>query len=635
MRGRFPLIALGAAAIVAGVWIFVALRGASEGPKRPSGFGDGGGSASIEPAAPAACGSPGTWTIRYVAGPEGIGAGGGVVVHFPLFWEWSPPQTASPEMAGYVTAVCASDGAVIDFYADHEQHYVMVQVTEGELVHGDTVTVVYGDTLGGAHPEGRARADSYAERGQEFLVKVDGDGDRFFAEIGESPRIDILPGEAARLLLTLRGEAVRNDSTRVTVAALDRFGNRAVRYEGTVRFSHRWNVLGLPVSYTFTPEDEGAHVFVARFTSPGLIRLRVVEQGGTMEGISNPILVRSFRDESPYTLLWADLHQHSRLSDGTGEPEDLYRYARDVANLDAAAITDHDHHGLRPLGTAEWEWIRRVNEEFHEPGVFVPFLAYEWTNWVWGHRNVYYRGGTGELLSTADPATDTPNELWARLPEGEAMTIAHHTGGGPIAVDWSAAPPERLERLVEISSVHGSSECLGCPGEIYNPVSGSFVRDALGRGYHLGFLGGGDGHIGHPGVNYGESGPGGMAGIYAAGRTREAIWDALQARRVYATTGPRILLDVRLGDHRMGEEIPAETLPERLIFHVSVCGTGELDRAELIRDGAVVDTLYGEANKLDGDMTAEAPGENTAFYYVRVSQMDGALAWSSPIWVVP
>ena len=566
---RFAL--LGAAAAVFLVGAILIFRGGGENPARPEGFGDGGGTAAIEPADPVTAGSRGTWTLRYTAGPEGIGAGGGVVFHLPLFWEWSPPQTASPEMAGYVTVRCSSPSAATDSYADHEHHYVMVRVTEGELVPGDTITVVYGDTRGGDHPEARARADSYAERGQEFLIKSDGDGDGYFAEIGDSPRIDILPGEAVRLLLTLRGESVRNETTRVTVAALDRFGNRAETYGGTIRFSHRWNVLGLPASYTFTPEDRGARVFTPRFTSPGLIRLRVVEQGGTLEGISNPILVRAAAGDSPYALLWADLHQHSRLSDGTGEPEDLYRYARDVANLDAAAITDHDHHGLRPLGPEQWERIRKTAEEFHDPGTFVTFLAYEWTNWEYGHRNVYYRGSEGTVLSTADPSSDTPPELWAGLPAEGAMTVAHHTGGGPVPVDWTAIPPEERERVVEISSVHGSSECRGCPGEIYNPAPGSFVRDALDRGYRLGFIGSGDGHIGHPGVNYSPVGPGGMAGIYAAGRTREAIWEAVEARRTYATSGPRILLDFRLGDHWMGEEVPAAELPETLRFTVSAC----------------------------------------------------------------
>ncbi len=58
------------------------------------GQGDGTGSATIDPSRPVVVGSSGTWNIRYVAGLPGVRAGGGVVVHFPLYWDWSEPQMA-------------------------------------------------------------------------------------------------------------------------------------------------------------------------------------------------------------------------------------------------------------------------------------------------------------------------------------------------------------------------------------------------------------------------------------------------------------------------------------------------------------------------------------------------------------
>ncbi|MCY4437635.1 MAG: hypothetical protein OXE05_09925 [Chloroflexi bacterium] len=57
-----------------------------------------------------------------------------------------------------------------------------------------------------------------------------------------------------------------------------------------------------------------------------------------------------------YTLLWGDTHIHAEYSpcfkpeaipDGfDGSPADCYRYARDVAEIDFAAVTDHTWSGM-------------------------------------------------------------------------------------------------------------------------------------------------------------------------------------------------------------------------------------------------------------------------------------------------
>jgi hypothetical protein len=615
--------------LIAGALYLLAARPGEERP--PVGWGDGEGSAYLDPADPVPVGSWGTWSITFVTGGRGIASGGGIVFHLPLFWEWTPPQMSFPERPGFVSVTCSRPDLRYESFAVGEHHYVRFLVEEGSLLPGDTVRVTYGDTARGTGAA--ARADGYAERGQEFLVKVDGDGDGFFEELDDSPQLDIQAGPAAQLRIYVKGEAKLVDTTHVTVAALDRNGNLCEAYRGTVRFSHAYDVVGLPPNYAFRKEDRGARLFSVRFRSPGFHTLRVVEEGGTLECTSNPIRVTAPGEEVEYTLLWGDLHQHSRLSDGTGEPDDLYRYARHAANLDVMALTDHDHHGLRPLGQEEWEVIRQVNEAWYEPGAFVTFLAYEWTNWVYGHRNVYYEEPQGEVFSMADSSTNSPGELWDSLVARGAMTIAHHTGGGPVPIDWSIAPPPSVEHLVEISSVHGSSEHVGCAKQIYNPVPGAFVVDALDRGYRLGFIGSGDGHVGHPGENY--SFCGGLAGIYATGRTRAEVWEALCARRTYATSGERIILDVRLGEHRMGEEVPAGTLPDLLRFEVDARGTAVIAMAELIADGAPVDTLFGIEEQVQGVAEAPKDTQKTSYYYVRITQMDGGLAWSSPIWVVP
>ncbi len=598
-------------------------------PAIPKGRGDGSGSATIDPATPVTAGGVGRWTIRYIAGEEGIAPGGGVVIQFPIFWKWTAPQTFDPGRPGYVGTRCSNPKVELRSFAS-DLAWVRITTAGRAIDPGDTITVTWGE--GDEHDRNGVRIDPYAERGQEFIVKVDGDGDEEYAEIAESPRIDILPGEAEQLRIYIKGSAAPGETTFVTVAALDRFGNRATAYRGTIRFSHRWNVTGLPADWKFTPEEKGARRFPLVFPETGSVSIRVVEEGGTLDAWSNPIEVVPADRLDGYELLWSDLHQHSRFSDGTGEPADLFAYARDVENLDVFALTDHDHHGLRPLDEERWATLRMTADSFYAPSRFVTFPAYEWTNWVYGHRNVYFLDSSEPIRSMADSAFNSPEELWADLPSGRAMTVAHHTGGGPVPTDWSVPIDTSMEWIVEIASVHGSSECRNCPNEIYSPVEGGAVRDALLRGYRLGFLAAGDGHIGHPGETYSVCG--GLGGIYARERSRDSVWEALRARRTYGTSGERIVLQFKLFDHWMGEAVPARTLPDTLLFTVEAEGTAPIDMAELIGAEGAVDTLFGSDRGLAGHFARIRPDRET-WYYVRLQQMDGGLAWSSPIWIVP
>jgi hypothetical protein len=75
---------------------------------------------------------------------------------------------------------------------------------------------------------------------------------------------------------------------------------------------------------------------------------------------------------------------------------------------------------------------------------------------------------------------------------------------------------------------------------------------------------------------------GGLTAVLAAARTREAIWDALRARRTYATTGARLLLDVVAnGRYPVGAAIALDGQP--LEIAVDVHGTAPLWKVEVLR----------------------------------------------------
>ena len=112
-----------------------------------------------------------------------------------------------------------------------------------------------------------------------------------------------------------------------------------------------------------------------------------------------------------------------------------------------------------------------------------------------------------------------------------------------------------------------------------------------------------------------------------AKRKREA--DAMRARHAYAATD-NIILDVRIGDHLMGDIFESREAP---VIKIHVEGTGPIDKVEVIRNNTFVHTERPTGAKADFTFrdADSRPGET--YYYVRVQQKEGQLAWSSPIWV--
>ena len=601
--------------------IVEALRQDLEAPRHPA---DGGGVArfAAEPE-PVIAGHPGRWTFVYQAGPEGIAPGGWLFFQAPPFWGWTTPQVQMPEALGYTEVECQVEGVSLHPMTI-DQQLLGIEIQGESLAAGEEIRVVYG-----AGPRG-AIADTYAESRSCFYFAVDGDGDGIRSLVGNPLCVEVAPGPATRMVMTMPSTARPGDRVELTVAMLDAVGNRASDWAGPVTLEGPTE-LGLPSELLFQKDDAGAQKVAVEVHSPGLFEITGVATEGLIAK-TNPIKVEVDIER----VLWADLHGHSALTDGTGTPKDYFRYARDVAALDVAALTDHDHWGMQPLAIHPelWEEIRRETELFHRPGNFVTLLGYEWTSWIHGHRHVLYFSGHGQIFSSVDPSFESPVQLWDALRQSDVLTFAHHSAGGPVATNWQIPPDPELEPITEIVSVHGSSEAPDSPAVIFSPVAGNFVRDVLDKGYPLGFVGSGDSHDGHPGLSHLNAPSGGLAAILSEDLSRAAVKEALLARRVYATNGPRILLRVELEGYPTGATVELRSLEERGIgnptLQIEAIGPGAMGRLDLVRSGEVVESVAcadRAACSASLQITDLRPGE---YLYVRVEQTDGGAAWSSP-----
>jgi hypothetical protein len=541
-------------------------------------------------------------TIQLTLTPteQPIAAGGRVVVLLPQFWGgivqerdpttfhlWGSPQT----YPGYVSAhICA--------FAENPETQVGMTLTCGGSVHtatdialegagiavGETLTVLVGD------PRGRPPLTIEYASTYRFSIIVDADGSGQWRRVAPQPSVRLEAGPPERLRVTVPACVEPGAPLRPKIAALDA----------------NLNLADTPSdAATQEREREGARVVLAGCAE------RV------LEGCSNPCVAGPWAEG--LNVYFGEIHAHGEISDGIGTLEDSYRFARDALSLDFAGMADHFEYGQPCLYYPHRErWPRTVEaaEEFNAPGSFATLLGYEWGGNP--HINVYYRGGEGDVFPAGTPGSRTATELWARLREQglPTVTIPHHPKflSRP---DWSEHD-EELQRLVEIYSTWGCSE----------EGNEACVQAALARGLRLGFIAGTDCHIGRPGQGNRSYEGGGLACVLAPELTREAIFDALVDRRCYGTTGARLLLDFRVNGALMGSELPAT--PEREI-ELRLHGEGEIERAEIVKNGAVVHEV--EVGASQADLTWDDSDEGAACYYARVSQVDGHRAWSSPIWV--
>lgn len=233
----------------------------------------------------------------------------------------------------------------------------------------------------------------------------------------------------------------------------------------------------------------------------------------------------------------------------------------------------------------EWAEVEQASTRHHQPGKFVTFPGYEWQgDGAWGDFNVYHRQEGWPICRV-----QTINELYACLRGRQALAIPHHTGyyPGRRAPDWSLCD-ESLSPFMELFSIHGCSETdeewigLRHNSHMGPGTAGATYQDALARGLHLGAVCSTDNWANMPG-HYSH----GLMACLAEELTRDSLWAAFLARRVYGVTGDRIRLDFSVNGAPLGSIIQAAP---RQKVRVKVQGSDALDRIEVLRDGRVIAT---------------------------------------------
>lgn len=551
-----------------------------------------------------------------------------------------------------------------------------IMVENGSILPGEKVIIQLGrmDGPGLKAPFRQSRFD--------VVVLTDGNGDGSYNLIQDLPELNCIATDFHWLTVVAKSTPSLNTPFQLLVRAQDDYylPNVIPNYTGTIHFIPQ-DGIELPSTYTFNLEDKGVHKFEATIAEPGIYRIQVRDENGNLY-TSNPIDARGIHPN----VYFGDVHIHSVISyDADRKPQYIFDRQRDFQGYDFSCLTDHDLIGKAPftdkmgyLGRTadEWNYLQQISNDNYEPGYYVPLIGYEWTSYNKGHRNVYYAPEVENppLFCQSHPPYDTPEELVEALMPYKCFVVPHSTAWRTkdIVFDWGPIDFKK-QKLVEIYSSHGTSEYFNNPfavhqGQLEIPVesklvqdllnyniqqgpadSGNFVQDALAAGYKMGFVGCGDLHY----LSYlFQAYKPGITGVFADTLSRSSLWEAMNNRQTYATTGARILLYFSCNGTSMGEELVSFST-DTLQFNIEVLGTDIIQLAELVRyipEKDEFETIFVQEPGLKDYQTTfiDQPPQTTAIYYVRVTQKnpvqyryntpnsvpeDYHQAWSSPIWV--
>ena len=117
--------------------------------------------------------------------------------------------------------------------------------------------------------------------------------------------------------------------------------------------------------------------------------------------------------------------------------------------------------------------------------------------------------------------------------------------------------------------------------------------------------------------------------------TEQGIYDAIRALRVYATEDKNLQVYYTVNDMPMGTIFGDENTPEKLNVLVTVYdpdASDAISKVELVVDGGkTAHTWDDEAELKEGALSAELDPEYS-YYFIRVTQKDGDLAVTAPVW---
>ena len=399
---------------------------------------------------------------------------------------------------------------------------------------------------------------------------------------------------------------------------------------------------------TLTCEDESADIYYAvsadgvnyqpdaLYAGPicfekdfGTAYLRAYSIAGGCEPgeVTRVIFTEEF--DLDWNLYFGQLHAHTDISNGAGSVEEAFQYASQVDGLDFFAVTDHsDSFDNADMGaidadgadiSADWAAGKQAAASVTN-GDFVGLFGFEMT---WpedkqlGHISTFNTPGwqTRDQADFENVPTALENYYKALASVPGSVSQFNHPDdihGDFERFDHYSPQYDAAVSLLEVAGEDGVVDC-----EYYDL--------ALDKGWHVAPTNNQNNHDGQ----WGDASEARTV-VLAKSLTEEALYAAMKDRRVYATQDSDLAIYYELNGTVMGSIIPKSESAAVTVF-LSDPTDEAIGSVEVVADGgeAIVRQWVETPTKM---LELSVPG-GCSYYYLRITQPDGDVAVTAPVWM--
>jgi hypothetical protein len=338
------------------------------------------------------------------------------------------------------------------------------------------------------------------------------------------------------------------------------------------------------------------------------------------------------RQSGTYGLYFGQIHSHTNFSDGAGSPEDAFSHATGVSDLDFLAVTDHsnsldnaDSASILTSSAGEWETGHQLADQY-TTDTFVGIYGFEmtWSNGL-GHMNTFNTAGFQSRTQTEFSTYSTALQNYYAALKTDSNSLSQFNHPGTTFGDFSdfAYYDEEIDQLITLIEVGNGEGAIGSSG--YFPSYEYYTR-ALDKGWHVAPSNNQDNHKG----NWGDSNTGRTV-VLSDGLSRENIYDAIRNYRVYATEDSDLNILYTLDGSTMGTILDGASGETAAIkVELSDKTDAGLAQVEVIVNGGK--SLASASATCNETVTFDVPA-TYSYYYIKVTQADGDIAVTAPVWL--
>jgi len=518
-----------------------------------------------------------------------------------------------------------------------------VAITGNPVIAADVIGYVVAAPEAGEIPVGQELTLTSATAGATIYYSVDGSAYQVY-DASNKPVLNTLPANVATY-------AVKDGKNSIVTT----HSYKQLQCE-MVKATPNGGAVVLGTNVTLKCKTEGATIKYAYVTEgsdtltwndytgpiileklPVDIKVKAVKEGYLDGEVQTLTFVE--RENEKYNIYFGQLHSHTSYSDGAGTVEEAFQHATQVENLDFLAVTDHSNsfdedvnsvisQNMDTASTNEWTMGHTLAEQYSSED-FTCLYGYEmtWSNGL-GHINTFntpgYQSRTQAAYKTYSTALQNYYEALNTVPDSLSMFNHPGTQFGDFS-DFSYWSEEN-DALITMIEVGNGEGAIGSSG--YFPSYEYYTR-ALDKGWHVSPTNNQDNHKGLWGdANTARS------VVLADKNTEEHIYDAMRNNRMYATEDNNLSIYYTLDGYIMGTILEKDQVSEAVNIVVELNdadATDALGKVEVIVNGGLSVASKNVTTNAE-TVTFEVP-TNYSYYYIKVTEADGDIAVTSPVWV--